>query len=453
MSNTSPANLQGAHRFLPSTLLEQLARCHPGKAAESKENLSAAFVHLDVCGCTSWRRSSTRRRRTRRSPRSGASRWSACSRAGTRTWRPSWRRTAATSSSSPATACSSCGLRAAGSDEAARRAVVAAARCALALLRTNSAVVWENGAPPAELVWDVAAARERRRGAAVDAAALAAAASPRRARRRRPCRQRRPRRRASRRKPNGSVKLERCGASATAAAPSRSMSVMLLKREADGALDILGNDALGDRVEMREMPARLLTATAGVGVGELFALHVGSPQRYEYVWGDSLQQTARAAFCHAQPGESAPLRRSSPSPERTSGSRKQSPASSTTRLARRSSRPCSSSKAFGDGAACRACRRARGGGCGGGGDGRAVARALHIPGAARACLEGDRGGGGAATRATRPCWCSRLRHTRRRLGARTAQAVRAIQQQLYRHEGLRPRAPVWDGANHGRSGP
>ena len=50
MSNTSPANLQGAHRFLPSTLLEQLARCHPGKAAESKENLSAAFVHLDVCG-------------------------------------------------------------------------------------------------------------------------------------------------------------------------------------------------------------------------------------------------------------------------------------------------------------------------------------------------------------------------------------------------------------------
>ena len=43
-------HLQGAHRFLPSTLLEQLARCHPGKAAESKENLSAAFVHLDVCG-------------------------------------------------------------------------------------------------------------------------------------------------------------------------------------------------------------------------------------------------------------------------------------------------------------------------------------------------------------------------------------------------------------------
>ena len=49
-SAVTPNNLQGAHRFLPSTLLEQLARCHPGKAAESKENLSAAFVHLDVCG-------------------------------------------------------------------------------------------------------------------------------------------------------------------------------------------------------------------------------------------------------------------------------------------------------------------------------------------------------------------------------------------------------------------
>ena len=308
-SAVTAENLLGAHRFLPSTLLEQLARCHPGKAAESKENLSAAFVHLDVCGLheladelDSKEEDATLAAQRREQVVGVLESWYA--------------HVAAVVAAHGGDVVKFTGdsllilwpfARAAGSDEAARRAVVAAARCALALLRTNSAVVWENGAPPAELVWDVASARERRRGAAVDAAALAAAAAA----------------------AAGSSATSMSAAAAETARlateaewerklerlrrfrdgsgpePLNQGSVMLLKGgQADGALDILGNDALGDRVEMREMPARLLTATAGVGVGELFALHVGSPQRYEYVvWGDSLQQTARAAFCHAQPGE------------------------------------------------------------------------------------------------------------------------------------------------------
>ena len=305
MSATN-ANLQGAHRFLPSTLLEQLARCHPGKAAESKENLSAAFVHLDVCGLhelaeelDSKEEDATLAAQRREQVVGVLESWYA--------------HVAAVVAAHGGDVVKFTGdsllilwpfARAAGSDEAARRAVRrgalraraaadefgrrvgewrAAGRACGTLHRRASGGAARRSTPPraAAAVAAAGSSATSMSAAAAGAARLATEAEW------------------------GKLERLRRFRDGSGPEPLNQGSVMLLKGgQADGALDILGNDALGDRVEMREMPARLLTATAGVGVGELFALHVGSPQRYEYVvWGDSLQQTARAAFCHAQPGE------------------------------------------------------------------------------------------------------------------------------------------------------
>ena len=219
---------------------------------------------------------------------------------------------------------------------------------------------------------------------------------------------------------------------------------MLLKGgQADGALDILGNDALGDRVEMREMPARLLTATAGVGVGELFALHVGSPQRYEYVvWGDSLQQTARAAFCHAQPGEClASQEVFALAGEDLRLEPKQAVAGVVYDAARQKEleavlllkgvKPTAPPAAP---AAARAAADAAAAAMGG----RLHELLPYIPGAARALIQKAGVAAAAASRDARDATVLVLKmaasYKTQAAAQRTAQAVRAIQQQLYRHE-------------------
>ena len=47
-----------------------------------------------------------------------------------------------------------------------------------------------------------------------------------------------------------------------------------------------------------------LSLAAGVGVGDLYALHVGSAQRWEHVvWGEPLAEMVRAVQEHARPGD------------------------------------------------------------------------------------------------------------------------------------------------------
>ena len=61
---------------------------------------------------------------------------------------------------------------------------------------------------------------------------------------------------------------------------------------ADRVLDLVGPQQVGVKVAA---PRHRLSLAAGVGVGDLFSIHVGSKQRWEYVlWGERLAEVVKA---------------------------------------------------------------------------------------------------------------------------------------------------------------
>ena len=69
----------------------------------------------------------------------------------------------------------------------------------------------------------------------------------------------------------------------------------------DRVIDIIGPQLVAQPHRPRQ---HRLSLAAGVGVGELFAIHVGSAQRWEYVvWGEALAEMVRSVQQHARPGD------------------------------------------------------------------------------------------------------------------------------------------------------
>ena len=82
--------------------------------------------------------------------------------------------------------------------------------------------------------------------------------------------------------------------------------ILLSEKEESRAIDVIGSSGLvaasreGNSTTVRHN----MSLAAGVGVGDLFAMHVGSPQRWEYVvWGEPYAEIVRSVQCHARPGD------------------------------------------------------------------------------------------------------------------------------------------------------
>ena len=155
----------------------------------------------------------------------------------------------------------------------ARVAVVSASRCALALLRAHNSVLWSDSEEPAGLAEEGGGSGG---GAAGDGASRMTAVVK-------------------------LAKLRSFSADSSGFDTLNQGGLILLPGELeDRVLDIVG---MGADKQLPPKSLRLSLA-AGIGVGDLFSMHVGSAQRWEYVvWGEPLAEMIRSVQEHARPND------------------------------------------------------------------------------------------------------------------------------------------------------